>query len=207
MTSPYISKEFHDLQLEQVKRDYERRIADLQHQPMSVLDVLNQNKDDKYCLYTKTKEPAKFIKILIQMTIGIGLLVSVVSRLAIFFFQFEAFHFSVDLSWLVPIVDFLSHRNVLEIVGEGLALSASIELIYMLFTDGLDEAVNPLIIGTASGILILLSRDSVAENSVSILLLTIVLTILFTVQRIFFRETHEDEEEDENPSTPKAEYK
>ena len=54
---------------------------------------------------------------------------------------------------LLAIVDFLSRRNVLEIVGEGLALSAGIELIYMLFTDGLDETVDPLIIGTASAIL------------------------------------------------------
>ncbi|MFZ1807871.1 MAG: hypothetical protein WAU36_11635 [Cyclobacteriaceae bacterium] len=121
------------------------------------------------------------------MTIGISLFLSLVLRLVIFLFQIEACHLSVDLSWLGPIVDFLSQRNVLEIVGEGLALSASIELIYMLFTEGLDEAVDPLIIGTASGILILLSQDNVSENSVSILILAVVLAVLFAVQRIFFR--------------------
>ena len=76
---------------------------------------------------------------------------------------------------------------MLEIVGEGLALSAGIELIYMLFTDGLDETVDPLIIGTASAILILLSRNDVAENSTSILALAIVLAVLFAVRSVFFQ--------------------
>ncbi len=56
MTSPYISRKYHELEIERVKRDCERRIADLQHQQASVSDIQNQNKSDEHWLYAKTQK-------------------------------------------------------------------------------------------------------------------------------------------------------
>ena len=86
------------------------------------------------------------------------------------------------------IIRFVTDNNVLDIIGEGLAVSAGVELIYMLFTDGPDEAVQPLIYGVASIILIILSqRNTILQNDVafSVLAYASVLALLFYLQREF----------------------
>src|SRR5215213_6239241 len=47
--------------------------------------------------------------------------------------------------------------KILEHIGEALAFSAAIDLAYMLFTPGPDEAIEPVIIGIAATVLILVS--------------------------------------------------
>jgi hypothetical protein len=54
--------------------------------------------------------------------------------------------------------------TVLRTVGEALAFSAAIDLAYMLFTPGPDEAVEPVIVGIAATVMILVS--SFKENIV-----------------------------------------
>lgn len=54
----------------------------------------------------------------------------------------------------LPFLDLLSkarNLDVFDFVGKALGLSAGIELAYMLFTDGPDEAISPLIMAVASG--------------------------------------------------------
>ena len=72
------------------------------------------------------------------------------------------------------------------IVGYGLALSAGIELAYMLFTPGPDEAVEPLIHASASAALLVLSSDLDSWQAI----LTLVVLIasiggLFWIRREF----------------------
>ncbi|MGW5960658.1 hypothetical protein [Methylorubrum thiocyanatum] len=50
-------------------------------------------------------------------------------------------------------------KNTLALVGDGLMYSAGFELAYMLFTPGPDEAIEPVILGMAATILIVISDD------------------------------------------------
>jgi hypothetical protein len=204
MKLPFITRDSHEAILNAVKLEYEKKIADLQKRSTPLLDVLGQEDDKKKPLYNGIEKRAEGVKIAIQMAIGIGLFASLIFKLFIFLFPIHAKHLPIHLSGLLRVAKVISDNDVLALVGYGLAISAGIELIYMLFTPGLDEAVDPLIIGTASGILILLSRSDVSENSMSILVLAIVLAILFTIKRIFFRgdKGEDSKQKDETKKEP-----
>jgi hypothetical protein len=78
-------------------------------------------------------------------------------------------------------------ENPLEIVGKGLMVSAAIELAYMLFTDGPDEALNPLILGLSSAALITASREALSFPEAAVIAVTcLAIAILFHVKRIHF---------------------
>ncbi len=67
-------------------------------------------------------------------------------------------------------------KHSLEVVSYGLGISAGIEMAYMLFTPGPDEAVEPVILGLSSTLLFILSSlDFEKTNFVhfSILILSI----------------------------------
>ncbi len=89
---------------------------------------------------------ARRAKFSLQMLIGIFIVLFLVYEVACLFYQVwqgHPAHFSVD---------------PLATVGEALGLSAAVDLAFMLFTPGPDEAVEPIIIGIAATILILASR-------------------------------------------------
>jgi hypothetical protein len=60
---------------------------------------------------------------------------------------------------LIPAVNLL-RLNVFYLIGIALGFSAGIELAYMLFTDGPDEAIRPLIMGVASAALFSIGGQS-----------------------------------------------
>jgi hypothetical protein len=103
----------------------------------------------KHPLYIRLKPIAEYFKIGLQMAIG-G---------AIFIYLFHDLVVYIECSVLNPSQCDFSIRLPLAIVGYGLALSAGIELAYMLFTPGPDEAVEPLIHACASAALLALSSD------------------------------------------------
>lgn len=81
-------------------------------------------------LYSATKPPAKWLKAIVQMLIGVGTLTTL-----------------VVLVWISHLRSVGIGALALRIVGTGLALSAVVELTYTLFTDGPDEALDPLTLG------------------------------------------------------------
>src|SRR5205807_5850039 len=50
-------------------------------------------------------------------------------------------------------------KPVLELIGAALVVAAAIELAYTLFTEGPDEALNPLMLGVASAALLQLGNS------------------------------------------------
>jgi hypothetical protein len=90
----------------------------------------------------KRVRPVKFA---MQMVIG-----TLIVAFVVFYIAYLIFNSLVHIR--------LPELNFLAVVGEMLALSAAIDLGYMLFTPGIDEAVEPIIVGMAATILILVSR-------------------------------------------------
>ena len=72
-------------------------------------------------------------------------------------------------------------------VAAALAISCGIQLAYMLITDGPDEAVDPLMLGVASTILLILSdsnaKDWTSDRSFAVIILVICLPVLFACSR------------------------
>lgn len=121
----------------------------------------------------------KPIKTVLQMLIGLGIVSFVVIRLMSAFINPEQ-----------P----LSSFNILADVSIALSFAAAIELAYMLFTPGPDEAVDPIILGIAALILSVAARadgkvdndpDGLLSIAVGIGILVIALAILFAVRARF----------------------
>ncbi len=73
----------------------------------------------------------------------------------------------------------------LRIVSYGLGISAGIEMAYMLFTPGPDEAVEPVILGLASTLLYVLSLlDPAGSNLIQYSVL--IVSISATIGGLFF---------------------
>lgn len=119
--------------------------------------------------YEAAKHVARPIKIVLQMIVGIGIVLAVSAK------------FGADIGWNLS---HLKNFEILKIVGYGLSISAAIELSYMLFTPGPDEAIEPIILGVAAVILIVASADKpgVAE-ALAILCLSVAVAILFYVRK------------------------
>lgn len=134
-------------------------------------------RSDDHPLYEKWKPRAQRVKIFLQMIIGALLPL------------FIGFHF---LFVLVPSWEFLPYlrgMGVLEVTGAALALSAAIELAYMLFTPGPDEAVEPLILGLASCALLIASGDLDWMRMASLVVLIGGVGALFWIKAKFVKDS------------------
>jgi hypothetical protein len=74
------------------------------------------------------------------------------------------------------------------VIASALAVAAGVELAYTLFTPGPDEALDPLMLGLSSGILLLVTGDtgkslSVAAQFSGVLLGVLALGALFLIRR------------------------
>ncbi|WP_336855084.1 hypothetical protein [Pseudescherichia vulneris] len=87
------------------------------------------------------------------------------------------------LKW--DIVAQLLHINTLLYVASALALSSGIQLAYMLVTHGPDEAIEPVMLGIASAVLLILSKVDPEEWTVQyafvLLIMIICIAILFSL--------------------------
>lgn len=129
-------------------------------------------------LYDAFEEPARRIKIVLQMAIGIWA-VWLISLLVL-----DTVHDKWPRN--LPFED-----ATLTVIGQGLAVAAAIELAYALFTDGPDEAVDPLILGTAAALAIHLGKSTDNTKSGYIWLtfvLTVCLGLLFVIRARFVDE-------------------
>jgi hypothetical protein len=132
-------------------------------------------KKDGSDLYSATKPPAKWLKAIVQMLIGVGTLATL-----------------MVLVWIPHLRAVGIGELALRIVGTGLALSAVVELTYTLFTDGPDEALDPLTLGLSSFILLKISDPNTGlyvRNASTIVLLVVALAGLFVLRKIFIRES------------------
>jgi hypothetical protein len=91
-------------------------------------------------LYDVADPPPQWIKALAQMAIGVGTVIAL-----------------VVLVWFPHIRSGGVAEFALRIAAIGLALAAVVELTYTLFTDGPDEALDPLILGLSSFLLLKIS--------------------------------------------------
>ncbi|WP_146056457.1 hypothetical protein [Methylobacterium sp. V23] len=97
--------------------------------------------------YSRWEPIAKKLKIYAQMCVGVIIGLSLIGKFLIA---------ALDVpGWLSN--SYLAKVPTLEAVGNGLAYSAGFELAYMLFTPGPDEAIEPVILGLAAAILIVIS--------------------------------------------------
>lgn len=79
-------------------------------------------------------------------------------------------------------------------IGIGLAAAAALELAYTLFTDGPDEALDPLMLGLASTLLLKLAElsDTASFSQVGVLALLALLLIGLFAARLLLAESTED---------------
>lgn len=137
-------------------------------------------KKEPHGLYASFGPAAEIIKISLQMLIAAAIIVLLAWKL---FYRYRwIFHSE-------PIPDFFAHNPALWIVGKGLAYSAGVDLAYMLFTPGPDEAIEPLILGIASATLLVVSGDLEWRNALIVAVLTITLGIAFLIRYRFINET------------------
>lgn len=99
--------------------------------------------------------------------------------------------------------------NTLVYVANALALSCGFQLAYMLVTKGPDEAVEPIMLGVASAILLILSDNPASTwgmgKSVSIFLLIISIPILYISSRKMKKDKDDDKKEKNEESHNRGE--
>lgn len=99
-------------------------------------------------LYYLLQPWARLLKTALQMAIGVALVAWIVTAVAI-----ELHDFDIGA---LPMEEFA--KRIFSGTGLALAISAAIELGYTLFTEGPDEAIEPLLLGTSATLTILLGR-------------------------------------------------
>ena len=130
--------------------------------------------------YVRYEKPAGNIKARIQMLLGLGLFLVLVLRLS----RPVILHF-----WPSPrdCLKNLLDAEPLWLISHGLMYSAGIELCYMLFTDGPDEAIHPVILGLASAILLILSDEYFDwRDAIIVPILCLSMVALFWIDANFF---------------------
>ena len=136
---------------------------------------------------------AVILKVLGQMLVGILVVISLVIYLVIHLLalDFAIIHLNFPKFWSLrePAILLLYNSEPLKIVGFWLSISAGLELAYMLYTPGPDEAIEPLILGVTSALLIIISGVD-AENmswqlALTVLVLSGTLGFLFYIREKF----------------------
>jgi hypothetical protein len=129
-------------------------------------------------LYELLEPVARYAKILVQMTIGVVSIVLII-RIAL-----SARHDGFPNN--LPGAD-----STIQVIAAGLAIAAAAELAYTLFTDGPDEAIDPLMLGLASALLFQLAKLKTLTSGAGIatILLVVSLGVLFAVRREFIEDS------------------
>ena len=144
-------------------------------------------------IYNACKPQAVSIKIWGQMLVGIlvvfSLFVHLIVRVAIPDFAIDKSIELISLCRCQRLTLLLYKSEPLKIVGFWLSISAGLELAYMLYTPGPDEAIEPLILGVTSALLIIISGVD-AENmswqlALTVLVLSGTLGFLFYIREKF----------------------
>ena len=140
--------------------------------------LVRHKKKQPHPLYKLAEPWMESCKIFLQFFIGFSLVLLLVIK-ALYFFLHLFFHLH-----LAP-MDSLVALDTLELVAKALAYSAGIELAYMLFTDGPDEAIEPVIMGLAAAILLGLSKLLQPDflQACGVIILVLALGALFIIRQ------------------------
>ncbi len=99
--------------------------------------------------------------------------------------------------------DVLLSKPALTIVGIGLGYSAAVDLAYMLFTPGPDEAIQPLLVGLAASALIAISDGTIDWIDVAFVpVACLSMGFLLYLKRRFAAELNDEEHQPANHPGP-----
>ncbi|WP_336759039.1 hypothetical protein [Aeromonas hydrophila] len=128
-------------------------------------------------LYEYAKPKVEVVRVLLQFSVGLFIFYTILLKI----FQFA----DVKFEYLF-LSEKLYDKAFLSIIGGSLLVSSAIELGYMLFTPGPDEAIDPLILSITASALIALSEVEATlfgspylMDAVIIALFSLSLTLLF----------------------------
>jgi hypothetical protein len=145
-------------------------------------------------VYDSVQPRAEGAKAILQIIIGVSAVIILIIQLCI--------HMTERPSQAAD--------HALIIIGVALAFSAVVELAYTFFTDGPDEALDPLILGISSFALIKISSSKVHLKTIAIpvLLLTLAILALFIARRFLLevRRSPTDAEETTRVEPPTDSY-
>lgn len=135
-------------------------------------------------IYRKVQGYAHLVKAILQMFIGVT---------AVAIVGWKYLHDAPPLQ--APQGQETATSLLLDGIGVGLAAAAVVELAYTLFTDGPDEALDPLMLGLSAALLIQLgglNLQLTLDKAVGLLALGVLLAVLFAT-RLMLSERHDDE--------------
>lgn len=118
------------------------------------------------------------MKAIVQMAVGLGTVITI-----------------AVLVWFPSLRGGGVAELALRVAAGGLALAAVVELTYTLFTEGPDEAIDPLILGLSSFVLLKISdpkTDLTLSNAGTIALLVLALGVLFLIRDRFIEKPKRD---------------
>lgn len=120
-------------------------------------------------------------KNIVQYIIGLSIFSLVIYEICI-----KAFgvNFPTSNQYMIELIN----MPILEMVSIGLAAATALELAYMLFTPGPDEAIQPVMMGIASFVLYALSTfspDTSGVQLIGIALLVLCIPVLFWTKQQF----------------------
>jgi hypothetical protein len=135
--------------------------------------TVNIRKMESHSLYRHWSDPAGWLKVFLQMLVGIAAVVIIAVSLV----------GDVRSGGTAESVA----RHTLAIISASLAVAASLELAYTLFTDGPDEVIDPLMLGVSAALLYLVSTLTALTwtAGVAIALFAGTLALLFAVRQRF----------------------
>ena len=129
--------------------------------------------------YVKLEPYARNVKVYLQMLAGVGLTGLILLKLLHHFIP------TLETPFLLA---YVYKQPTLTIVGLALAYSSALELAYTLFTEGPDEAIEPLITGLAAAILLGVSKIEISNLGGVLAIAFAVATLggLFTIRYFVF---------------------
>lgn len=125
-------------------------------------------------LHRFAARPVHLVKVICQMLLGLGLAISLIAK--VYMFVLTDHQCVADANTLG---NSIRCTNTLAIMAYALALSAGFELAYRMFSDGIQGAIDPLIVGVSAAFLLIVSSLSL-ENvdwQIAMLLTSLTLTI------------------------------
>ncbi len=130
-------------------------------------------KMDSHSLYRHLTKPASWLKVFLQMLVGIAAVIIIVISLV------NDMRSGMSAESVA--------RHTLAIIAASLAVAASLELAYTLFTDGPDEVIDPLMMGVSATLLFLVSTLTALTwtAGVAIVLFASTLALLFAIRQRF----------------------
>ncbi len=133
-------------------------------------------------LYRFAQRPSYLIKVICQMLLGIGIAIGLIAK--VYMFVLTDYQCQADS---MTLGNKIRCENTLAVMAYGLALFAGFELAYRMFVEGTHGAIDPLLIGVSSALLLVVSSLSLESATWQVALLLTSLTFAI-VALLFCRE-------------------